>query len=98
MVFPPSKTEDTLAEFRNTYARDWKYFSTDQKVEYMGHTYQGLALPRPVLRKLFHDNAVRWFPASSAARSESSTRPFWHGTWLSATPQPALYKCAPESS
>jgi hypothetical protein len=61
-VFPRSKTEDTLAEFRKTYARDWKFFSTDQKVECMGHTYQGLALPRPVLRKLFHDNAVRWFP------------------------------------
>jgi len=42
--------------------RDWKFFSTDQNVEYLGHTYQGLALPRPVLRKLFHDNAVRWFP------------------------------------
>ena len=62
VVFPRSKTEDTLAEFRKTYARDWKFFSTDQNVEYMGHTYQGLALPRPVLRKLFHDNAVRWFP------------------------------------
>ncbi len=62
VVFPRSKTEDTLAEFRNTYARDWKFFSSDQNVEYMGHTYRGLALPRPVLRKLFHDNAVRWFP------------------------------------
>lgn len=62
VVFPRSKTEDTLTEFRNTYARDWKFFSTDQNVEYMGHTYRGLALPRPVLRKLFHDNAVHWFP------------------------------------
>ncbi|MGI8959587.1 MAG: amidohydrolase family protein [Bryobacteraceae bacterium] len=62
VVFPRSKTKDTLAEFRKTYAHDWKFFSTDQNVEYMGHTYQGLALPRPVLRKLFHDNAVRWFP------------------------------------
>lgn len=62
VVFPRSKTEDTLAEFRSTYARDWKFFSTDQNVAYMGHTYQGLALPRPVLRKLFHDNATRWFP------------------------------------
>jgi predicted TIM-barrel fold metal-dependent hydrolase len=62
VVFPRSKTEDTITEFRDTYARDWKYFSTDQNVEYMGHIYQGLALPPPVLRKLFHDNAVRWFP------------------------------------
>ena len=62
VVFPQSKTADTLAEFRNTYARDWKFFSTDEKVEYMGHAYEGLALPPAVLRKLFHDNAVRWFP------------------------------------
>jgi predicted TIM-barrel fold metal-dependent hydrolase len=62
VVFPRSKTEDTLAEFRKTYARDWRFLATDEKVEYMGHTYQGLALPHPVLRKLFHDNAVRWFP------------------------------------
>jgi hypothetical protein len=62
VVFPRSKSEDTLGEFRSTYARDWKYFSTDGSIEYMGHTYEGLALPRPVLRKLFHHNAVRWFP------------------------------------
>ncbi|MFL6351025.1 MAG: amidohydrolase family protein [Bryobacteraceae bacterium] len=62
VVFPRSKIEDALAEFRNTYARDWKFFSTDQNIEYMGHSYKGLALPRAVLRKLFHDNAVRWFP------------------------------------
>ena len=62
VVLPRSKTEDTLAEFRHTYARDWKFFSTDQSVEYMGHTYQGLALPRPVLHKIFHDNAVHRLP------------------------------------
>jgi predicted TIM-barrel fold metal-dependent hydrolase len=62
VVFPRSKTEDTLADFRSTYARDWKFFSTDEKLEYMGHTYEGLALPPAVLRKLFHDNALHWFP------------------------------------
>ena len=39
VVFPRSKTEDTLAEFRHTYARDWKFLATDEKVEYFGHTY-----------------------------------------------------------
>lgn len=43
------------AEFGNTYARDWKFFSTDQNVEYMGRSYQDLALPPPALRKLFHE-------------------------------------------
>ncbi len=51
-----------VAELRSTYARDWKFLATSQNVEFMGHAYQGLDLPRPVLRKLFHDNAVHWFP------------------------------------
>lgn len=57
-----AKSEDAVRELRNVYARDWKFFSTDKRVEYGGHSYEGLALPRPVLRRLFHENAVRWFP------------------------------------
>ena len=68
VALPRSKTKETLAELRNTYARDWQFFSTDQNVTYMGHTYQGLALPRPVLQKLFHDNALRWFPGLISER------------------------------
>ena len=75
VVFPRSKTEDTLAEFRHTYARDWKFLATDEKVEYLGHTHQGLALPRPVLQKLFHDNSARWFPGlvNSGARAKTQS-------------------------
>ena len=62
VVLPRSKSEDAIESIRNTYARDWQFFSTGQNVMYRGHAYQGLALPRPVLRKLFHDNALRWFP------------------------------------
>jgi len=62
VVMPNDKTEAALAEFTDTYARDWKFFATDQFVEYKGHRYQGLALPGPVLRKVFHDNAVHWLP------------------------------------
>jgi hypothetical protein len=28
----------------------------------MGRIYQGISLPPPVLRTIFHDNAVRWLP------------------------------------
>ena len=62
VVMPKDKTEEALAEWNDTYARDWKFFATDQTVEYKGHRYQGLALPGPVLRKIFHDNAVHWLP------------------------------------
>jgi predicted TIM-barrel fold metal-dependent hydrolase len=62
VVMPEDNTEKALAEWNSTYERDWKFFSTDQTVEYRGHVYQGLALPNPVLRKIFHDNAVHWLP------------------------------------
>jgi len=73
-VMPQAETESALAEFRNTYERDWKFFSTSETVEYMGHIYQGLALPRPVLKKLFHDNAVRWFPGIMGAAETTKTK------------------------
>lgn len=65
-VGPGGTSEDdtpkALAQWNDTYERDWKFFATDQTVEYKGHRYQGLALPGPVLGKIFHANAVRWLP------------------------------------
>jgi predicted TIM-barrel fold metal-dependent hydrolase len=62
VVMPTDATGKILEEFNRTYERDWKFFATSQAVEYKGHTYQALELPRPVLRKLFRSNAVHWFP------------------------------------
>lgn len=53
---------DALKEWEEQYARDWRYFSTTDTFEYEGHKTQGLGLPQPVLRKLYHANAVRWIP------------------------------------
>jgi hypothetical protein len=30
--------------------------------EYLGHRVKGLNLPLGVLKKLYHDNAIRWIP------------------------------------
>ena len=54
--------QSMLTEWQETYARDWRFFATNDVLEYRGHAVQGLALPYPVLRKLYHDNAVQWFP------------------------------------
>lgn len=62
VVMPRDDTRKALAELNGTYERDWKFFATDQMVEHGGHSYQGLALPGPVLSKIFHGNAVRWLP------------------------------------
>ena len=59
---PKDDTAKALANWNSTYERDWKFFATDQAVEYRGRSYRGLALTRPVLVKIFHDNAVRWLP------------------------------------
>lgn len=49
-------------DWQETYARDWKFLTTDQVLPYRGRQIQGLKLPASVVRRLYHDNAVRWFP------------------------------------
>ena len=53
---------DSLREWESTYLRDWKFFSTNETVEFDGRKFQGLQLPDTVLRKLYHDNAMHWIP------------------------------------
>jgi predicted TIM-barrel fold metal-dependent hydrolase len=60
--FSKDKGQPTMAEWEKTYARDWRFFATDDILDYRGHKVQGLALPPSILHKLYHDNAVRWFP------------------------------------
>ncbi len=67
-LMPEDDVVKTLKEWTSTYERDWKYFATDQTVEYKGHKTQGLRLPASVLRRLYHDNAVRWFPGIAPRR------------------------------
>jgi hypothetical protein len=45
-----------------SYAHDWRFLATNGTSNYRGRQIQGLALPEPILRKLYHDNAVHWFP------------------------------------
>jgi hypothetical protein len=59
---PGADPTRTLPHREEAYLREWKYFATDEWIEYKGKKYRGLALPRPILRKLYHDNAVRWVP------------------------------------
>jgi len=67
VVMPKDDTEKALAEWTDTYARDWKFFATNETFEVHGRKVQGLELPEPVLRKLYHDNVVRWFPGADSA-------------------------------
>jgi hypothetical protein len=53
---------ETAQRLEKSYAFDWRFFATNDSLEYRGHTVQGLALPLPVLLKLYHQNAVKWMP------------------------------------
>jgi predicted TIM-barrel fold metal-dependent hydrolase len=61
-IMPDSNVDKVLSDLQDTYALDWKYFATKETFDYKGHKVTGLALPKPVLRKLYHENAVHWFP------------------------------------
>jgi predicted TIM-barrel fold metal-dependent hydrolase len=59
---PGASSLEIIERWEDAYARDWRFLATDDWVEYLGKKYQGLYLPQPVLEKLYHSNAVRWFP------------------------------------
>src|SRR5271156_172188 len=60
-------TPEALKDWQETYARDWKFLASDQKLQLRGRQIEGLNLPQPVLRRIFHDNAVRWVPGIAAS-------------------------------
>jgi predicted TIM-barrel fold metal-dependent hydrolase len=59
---------ETLKDWESTYERDWKYLATEDTIEVNGRKIQGLKLPEPILRKLFHDNALHWIPDLKPAK------------------------------
>jgi predicted TIM-barrel fold metal-dependent hydrolase len=60
-------TPEALKDWQDTYARDWKFLATNQTLQLRGREIQGLDLPEPVLRCIYHDNAVRWIPGIADA-------------------------------
>ncbi len=65
---PWDKPEDTVKRWKAEYARDWKFFATEDTVVYAGHKIRGLALPESVLRKLYRENALRWVPGIASSK------------------------------
>jgi len=61
VLSPEGNTQRAIKEWEETYTRDWKYFADTDAIDYRGHKTRGLELPKPVLQKLFHDNALQWF-------------------------------------
>ncbi len=56
--------DSTVTRIKETYDKDFRYFATDEEMEVweVNGKFRGLALPADVLRKIFHDNALKWYP------------------------------------
>lgn len=61
-----ANVDETVKSWLETYARDWRYFATDETFELNGKKVQGLKLPNPVLRKIYHSNALHWMAGIAA--------------------------------
>jgi predicted TIM-barrel fold metal-dependent hydrolase len=59
---PGTNAQRVVKTWENYYANDWRFLATSDWVEYKGKKYQGLDLPQPILEKIYHSNAVHWFP------------------------------------
>jgi len=59
---PRNKLQPRMHFWEESYASDWRFLATSDTVEFEGAKGKGLELPDPVLRKIYHDNAIRWFP------------------------------------
>ena len=62
VILPGDDIERRQKAWEAELLRDWKYFATSGPVTYMGRSVPGLALPEPVLRKLYRGNAEKWVP------------------------------------
>ena len=61
-LYPDADATKFIRSAEITYARDWRFLATDAVVSFRGIQSQGLALPEGLLRKIYHDNAVHWYP------------------------------------
>lgn len=62
-ISPDSNFEGVKKRVHETWLDDWRYFVTDEVMtaEEVDGEFRGLKLPKEVINKIFHDNAVKWF-------------------------------------
>ncbi len=56
--------DETIEKINTTYEKDYRYFATDEEMEVweVDGSFRGLALPKSVLKNMFHDNMLKWYP------------------------------------
>jgi amidohydrolase family protein len=69
-VLQQGNVNSSIVGWEKQLVEDWRYFATNDKFNYDGRIVEGLHLPLPVLRKLYHDNAVRWMPGLATGSAQ----------------------------
>jgi predicted TIM-barrel fold metal-dependent hydrolase len=67
-VYPGADIAQVVRGEENGYARDWRFLSTDAPPSFHGIETRGLVLPKSILRKIYHDNALRWYSLNMAVK------------------------------
>lgn len=68
LTYSPDGLSAPPDRWQEQYLFDWRYFSSNDIIAMNGHQAQGLDLPPTVLKKLYHDNAIRWIPGIVASQ------------------------------
>ena len=58
----PAEGEQVLADLETVYQTHFAYLESTGQVTVRGITNAGLGLPQDVLDKVYHTNALAWYP------------------------------------
>jgi predicted TIM-barrel fold metal-dependent hydrolase len=65
-IYPETDVKKWVARSEASYASDWRFLATDQVLTYDGRQLKGLALSNSIVKKIYHNNAVKWIPGIAA--------------------------------
>jgi predicted TIM-barrel fold metal-dependent hydrolase len=59
-VNPDANVQQSVHEWKDMYASDWRFLATNETLQIDGRTVHGLDLPQEVLQKIYRTNAQHW--------------------------------------
>ena len=64
LVISDDNFDRRLASIKDEWKSDWAYFSTSEPMESpnVDGVFYGLGLDKKILKKIYHDNALAWYP------------------------------------
>jgi predicted TIM-barrel fold metal-dependent hydrolase len=64
LVISDDNFEQQMTFVEKAWKSDWKYFATNEEMDSpdVNGTFTGLGLDKEILQKIYHDNAVKWYP------------------------------------